>query len=525
MATSDDRLPRYGAPYNGGNLLPDRTGYEGMGLGEFLRTLGGQVAGGVRNFDAATRAAIYGTPGISDAGAGRGVVNPAPVSPGLPPVAPGASMAGAGRGSVSPAPVIPDASAPSVTPAPMPALAGLPSIVDWDSVRALQKTGNVAELPGGILAAGGLTGSQPGSFQVPWTSSTPAIPPAMPAPSGLGSPQAAFADQYGPAATRAAAKLGVDRDVLLAQWGHETGWGQSVVPGTNNLGNIKDLTGAGTAAVDNATGTTDKYRKFATPDAFADHYADLIARKYPGAVGAGTDMGKFATALKAGGYAEDPAYVAKLQNAYAGFNRAQPGTSQPVASDRSGDVQVIRGVGPGSSTFVTPDLGYSNPISPEMYYGSLAHSGSMADAAMLQRLGLLNTLAPHTVGAQATVDAAGVHAAGGVQQAQIAGQTSRDVEAQKVQAELTKALTTTHKIFALPNMVNGVNMGTIEGYGMWQPDGRGGYSMVPVPQGPTGVPSVGAAPVPPSAEAIRYLKAHPETAPAFKAKYGTLPKD
>ena len=54
-----------------------------------------------------------------------------------------------------------------------------------------------------------------------------------------------FAAQYGAAAQRASAQIGVDPQVLLGQWGHETGWGKSVIPGTNNLGNIKDPTGQG----------------------------------------------------------------------------------------------------------------------------------------------------------------------------------------------------------------------------------------------------------------------------------------
>ena len=123
-----------------------------------------------------------------------------------------------------------------------------------------------------------------------------------------------FAEAYGPAATKAAAKLGVDPQVLLGQWGLETGWGKSIIPGTHNLGNIKDFSGGGTAATDNMTGSRDKYRTYASPDAFADDYSDLISRKYPGAVGAKTPE-QFAAALKAGGYAEDPNYAAKVVKA------------------------------------------------------------------------------------------------------------------------------------------------------------------------------------------------------------------
>lgn len=128
---------------------------------------------------------------------------------------------------------------------------------------------------------------------------------------------AAFVQQYGEAAKAAGDKLGVDPNLLLTQWGHETGWGKSVIPGTNNLGNIKAVKGqGGVAATDNMTGSRDNYAQYASPHEFADQYVNLVQSRYPGAVGAGSDMGKFATALKAGGYAEDPAYVNKLQAAY-----------------------------------------------------------------------------------------------------------------------------------------------------------------------------------------------------------------
>lgn len=121
----------------------------------------------------------------------------------------------------------------------------------------------------------------------------------------------AFALQYQDVATRAGEQLGVDPQALLAQWGLETGWGKSVIPGTNNLGNIKDFSGKGVEAVDNMTKSRDKYRAYDTVDAFADDYVSLIKKRYPSAVGQKTVQG-FAQALKDGGYAEDPEYVSKL---------------------------------------------------------------------------------------------------------------------------------------------------------------------------------------------------------------------
>ena len=123
-----------------------------------------------------------------------------------------------------------------------------------------------------------------------------------------------FINEYGGLAQYVGQKLGVDPSLLIAQWALETGWGKSVIPGTNNLGNIKDFrrNSDGVTATDNMNGSVDKYRKFATPEDFGDHFAGLIQRKYPNAIGTGSDARAFATALKEGGYAEDPDYVNKI---------------------------------------------------------------------------------------------------------------------------------------------------------------------------------------------------------------------
>lgn len=144
---------------------------------------------------------------------------------------------------------------------------------------------------------------------------------------GKTSTPAEFAQVYGPAAERAAKTLGVDAKTLLGQWGLETGWGKSIVPGTNNLGNIKDFAGGGVGATDNMTGSKDKYRAYDSPEAFADDYASLIQRKYPNAVGA-KDPLAFASALKTGGYAEDPRYVDKVVQA----SRMAGTTQNPVVA-------------------------------------------------------------------------------------------------------------------------------------------------------------------------------------------------
>lgn len=134
----------------------------------------------------------------------------------------------------------------------------------------------------------------------------------------------AFADKFGKAAALAAVKLGVDSNVILGQWAQETGWGKHIIPNTNNLGNIKSFSGKGVSAVDNMMGTTDRYVSYSSPEEFASAYADLVARRFPGAVGAGSDAARFARGLQAGGYAEDPDYVSKTVRVYRSLTAAHP---------------------------------------------------------------------------------------------------------------------------------------------------------------------------------------------------------
>lgn len=195
------------------------------------------------------------------------------------------------------------------------------------------------------IAGGALDGA-------PAAQAAPAQPfdaPIMPQPANM----ASFKQQYGGAAQRAAEQLGVDPNLLLSQWGMETGWGKSIIPGTNNLGNIKDFSGGGVGATDNATGSRDKYRKFDTPEDFADHYVGLMQRKYPGVQGAGNDVNKFTAGLN--GYAEDKQYGRKIASIYNTlgnpsvqqyYNQDQglrQGAPSGASSNPVDQVEVIRG--------------------------------------------------------------------------------------------------------------------------------------------------------------------------------------
>src|ERR1700748_3654482 len=80
---------------------------------------------------------------------------------------------------------------------------------------------------------------------------------------------AAFANFAAPYAQQVSQATGIDPNTIVGQWGLETGWGKSIIPGTNNLANIKSTNGSGVAATDNQTGSNDKYQAFPSLNDFA----------------------------------------------------------------------------------------------------------------------------------------------------------------------------------------------------------------------------------------------------------------
>lgn len=153
---------------------------------------------------------------------------------------------------------------------------------------------------------------------------------------------AEFVKTVEPHARKVAERLGVPVAAVVGQWGLETGWGKSVIPGTNNLGNIKDTSGAGVAATDNQTGSRDKYRQYDTVDQFAEDFTKLLGGgRYKGALGT-KDAQAYFSGLKAGGYAEDPAYVQKGASAAKmaeGHLSKQPAAPDFSKAPRWADVQ------------------------------------------------------------------------------------------------------------------------------------------------------------------------------------------
>ncbi|CAM5585880.1 flagellar assembly peptidoglycan hydrolase FlgJ [Rhodanobacter lindaniclasticus] len=137
-----------------------------------------------------------------------------------------------------------------------------------------------------------------------------------------------FVRALAPHAAVAAKKLGVSVRALLAQAALETGWGKHLPShgdgsSSFNLFGIKagsswdgDKVSVPTLEYENgvAVRKRDAFRAYDSPaDSFAD-YARLIADspRYEQALGQGENIAAFARGLVHGGYATDPAYVAKI---------------------------------------------------------------------------------------------------------------------------------------------------------------------------------------------------------------------
>ena len=123
-----------------------------------------------------------------------------------------------------------------------------------------------------------------------------------------------FATKNYSLAEQAGKALGVEPGIIIAQWGHETGWGKGV-PGKYNLGNIK---GKGTQAFDSLEKSNSQYKNYESPEAFVQDYVSQIKRNFPDAVGAGGDVNQFTKGLqkgRLGAYATDPDYAKKIASA------------------------------------------------------------------------------------------------------------------------------------------------------------------------------------------------------------------
>ena len=140
--------------------------------------------------------------------------------------------------------------------------------------------------------------------------------------------KADFVRTFLPHAEAAARELGVDPQALLAQAALETGWGKSVPCNANgecsfNLFGIKatgrwngDSVSVPTIEFEEGIPVrkAERFRAYASPTESFRDYASLIRNnpRYENALGTGSDVASFATALQQGGYATDPSYADKI---------------------------------------------------------------------------------------------------------------------------------------------------------------------------------------------------------------------
>lgn len=187
---------------------------------------------------------------------------------------------------------------------------------------------------GGAFKIGGSSG---GELQSPAVSGG-AMPSTAPLKAGAKGNKADFIKKYWGMATVIGQKLDVPPEAVLAQFAAETGWGKSVISGTNNLGNIKagsSWKGKTVKAYDKIEKSYDPYRVYNTPEEFAEDYVRLMQKnkRYKNVIGSDTPT-EFFSELKKAGYATDKDYVKKgvaVTNSVTGeldYSRMQRGAAQ-----------------------------------------------------------------------------------------------------------------------------------------------------------------------------------------------------
>lgn len=134
-----------------------------------------------------------------------------------------------------------------------------------------------------------------------------------------------FIEDMTAAYTKALAARGISTDyakMLVAQDALESNWGKSSLAKDFNFGGIKAVNG--TPFVEKETKeysagkgmhkTKSKFRKFNSLDEYVNYKISLLSgKRYQAFTG---DLTQFYHRIKAGGYATDPNYVAKLTNIY-----------------------------------------------------------------------------------------------------------------------------------------------------------------------------------------------------------------
>lgn len=194
---------------------------------------------------------------------------------------------------------------------------------------AMQIAGGAPELPAGAFADGIAALGVGDPFGMPTLPMPEVGAGAAPAVGGDAFATSAedFVRKVMPHAERAAAQLGTDPRVLVAQAALETGWGRRVPATPDGAGyNLFGVKAGGawegrqllrdTLEVENGVPvrTRAAFRAYDSLDAGFGDYVSLLRNngRYAGVLAAGRDPAGYAAALQSAGYATDPDYARKI---------------------------------------------------------------------------------------------------------------------------------------------------------------------------------------------------------------------
>jgi hypothetical protein len=141
-----------------------------------------------------------------------------------------------------------------------------------------------------------------------------------------------FANEYAPYANQAGSALGVSPDIILAQWGLETGYGTQL-SGTNNLGNITNPSGG--------------YANYSSIGSFLSAFISNI-QSHPTAVNAGISTANYAEGLATGG---NGSYYGTQSPA--SYTSGLEGVENTISNDASSIFQALLTPTAGSNTMAS----------------------------------------------------------------------------------------------------------------------------------------------------------------------------
>ncbi|MBD8592430.1 flagellar assembly peptidoglycan hydrolase FlgJ [Pseudomonas sp. CFBP 8758] len=156
-----------------------------------------------------------------------------------------------------------------------------------------------------------------------------AQPPLAPAKRAFGSSDEFIATML-PMAEKAAARIGVDPKVLVAQAALETGWGKSIMRADDGSSshNLFGIKATGNWKGENARAITSEFRDgqmvketadFRSYTSYEDSFHDLVSLlqnndRYQGVVKSADNPEQFVKELQKAGYATDPNYASKISS-------------------------------------------------------------------------------------------------------------------------------------------------------------------------------------------------------------------